>query len=184
MAGVGGFTAGTIETGIKGSMSRGFLDAAGAEGMVGAGAPLILRGIGGGVAGSIAAPLVVMGQMGFDPEHSYAGVDYASRATRAFVVGGISGAAGAGAGFLAAGGAGAAVGSVEPGGGTVVGFIVGILAYLVTDLLIGDEIEDWTRDLIGEPQGCPRPEQNHEYVPPEAQTNYDFWEGPGYLQDH
>ena len=98
------------------------------------------RGGAGAVGGFVAAPIVEMGRMALDDEHTYTGTDYAARGTRAAVAGGVSGA-------LAAGAAAAVAGSVAPGVGTAIGFVVGVGAYLLVDWLAGDAVESGVRSV-------------------------------------
>ncbi|AGP41676.1 hypothetical protein SCE1572_48625 [Sorangium cellulosum So0157-2] len=118
---------------------------------------------------AVTAPLITMGSMGLSG-HSYPWQEYAVQGTRATANALV--ASGATAGFFAIVGATAVTGAetgaaggtlVEPGGGTVVGgvggfligAIVGGVAYFISDLTIGSAVEDATRSLVGEPDGCP-----------------------------
>jgi Domain of unknown function (DUF4157) len=123
----------------RGLASAGFSDAA--------------AGLGGKVAGStgaafVIAPAVTGLQMWFSDE-KYTTVDYEAKMSRSAVAGG----GGALAGALAAGGYGALAGSEAPVVGNAIGFIVGFGGYLLTDWLVGDDVEEAVRKLAGE-QGC------------------------------
>lgn len=92
----------------------------------------------------IVAPLVTAGQMALDDEH-YTSIDYLARSGRSAVA--------AGGGALATIGTAMLIGSGAGPAGTIVGFIVGAGAYALTDLVVGDYVEDGIRELGGE-HGC------------------------------
>ncbi len=101
---------------------------------------VIGRGGAGAIGGTLAAPVVEMGRMAMD-DQTYTGTDYVARGTRAAV-------AGLGSGALAAGATAALAGSVAPGVGTAVGFVVGVGAYLLIDWLAGDAVESGVRSTL------------------------------------
>ena len=112
---------------------------------------------------------VTIGGMYVDERYfgaDYSTIDYAAKGTRAFV----SGSAAAAGGAIATGlitaklvGGGGAAGCtfVVPGLGTLAcgtvgaagGFLVGVGTYFVADYLLGDTVEEKTRDVLGE-KGC------------------------------
>lgn len=100
-------------------------------------------GAGTGV-GTVVAPLVTGLEMAFD-DRQYTSIDYAARMTRSGVAGG--------GGALASGLFFAAAGSEVPLAGNVVGFLIGVGGYYLTDFLIGDETEEAVRQGLGE-GGC------------------------------
>lgn len=106
-------------------------------------------GVGGKLAGSAGAAFVIApittGLQMYCSDEKYTTIDYEAKMSRSTV--------GALGGALAAGGYGALAGSEVPGPGNAVGFIVGFGGYLLTDWLVGDEVEDAVRNLAGE-QGC------------------------------
>jgi hypothetical protein len=110
--------------------------------------------LGGGAAvGGPMAALTTWGQMGLQEMWGtdvYSGIDYAAKGTRALGVGALA----AELGPLGFAGYCALAGTPEaPGVGTAIGFGIGLVAYFVIDLTIGDEIEKGVRDAMGE-QGC------------------------------
>lgn len=129
--GIAGTAGGVVGAVTENAASRGIATALGSS----SGRLLIVfgRGGAGAIGGAIAAPVVEVGRMLLD-DKSHTGVDYAARGGRAAV----GGAAG---GLLAAAATGALAGSVAPGVGTAIGFVVGVGAYLLTDWLIGDTVE-------------------------------------------
>jgi hypothetical protein len=155
LGGFGGITSSAIESSLNMSISRSMLTEAGTGGAsaIPGALPLLGRGLSGGVAGGITAPIVTMLAMGLDSEHEYTGIDYAAKGTRAFVSGSIAG----GGGALAAGLVGGLAGSEVPLLGNAVGFVVGIGVYYISDWLLGDSVEREVRLEMGE-GGCPRPE--------------------------
>ncbi|QRN93091.1 DUF4157 domain-containing protein [Archangium violaceum] len=102
------------------------------------------RVAGGTGAAVVLAPLVTTGGMLLD-EENYTDIDYAARAGRSTVA--------AGGSALATGLLFAAMGSEVPIAGNIVGFLVGIGVYYVTDSLIGDDTEEAIRLGLGE-GGC------------------------------
>lgn len=135
---VSGATGAAVETVVVNQLSR----AAITEGVAGGGTVIFRSGAGGGAAGGVAAPIFVVGSMLLSDEH-YEGEDYFSKGTRASV-------AGAGSGILAAGITGAIFGSEVPILGNVVGFVIGVGAYLIIDGTIGDWVEETARDMARE----------------------------------
>lgn len=135
-----GLSAGT--GGVAGATAEGFAARA-IAGELGANTSRVLivlgRGGAGALGGAIAGPVATIGGMLLDPEE-HTGTDYAARGTRSAVDGLASG-------LLAAGATGALAGSVAPGIGTAVGFLVGVGAYLLTDWLVGDAVESEVRDI-------------------------------------
>ncbi|WP_157775424.1 hypothetical protein [Melittangium boletus] len=95
------------------------------------------RGLGGVVAGGLAAPVFTTTALALDDEE-HSRVDYLATGTRAFVSGGLSSA-------LAAGVVGAIWGSEVPLLGNAVGFIIGFAGYYVVDALTGEIVEDHVR---------------------------------------
>ena len=117
--------------------------AAAATGQLG-GAALMSRGLGGGAAGAIAAPLFVIEHMGYQElrgQASYQGYQYASKGVRAAVVEGASG-------FLATVGTATLVGTAAGPVGTVVGIIIGVGIYMLIDHAVGDEIESGVASMV------------------------------------
>lgn len=106
------------------------------------------RFFGGGLGGAVAAPLVTAALMGLSSEH-YTGIDYAAKMGRSAVAGGVAGGVGAGGAALY----GAAGGTEFGPPGWVVGAIIGLIAYAVTDAVVGDEVEHDIRLSLGE-YGC------------------------------
>jgi hypothetical protein len=98
---------------------------------------------GGTSAAVFLAPAITAGTMYFS-DKPYTTVDIAAASGRS--------AASAGGGALAAGLTGAAL-TVETGPGVVIGFLVGIGGYYVTDYLLGDTVEEAIRVGMGE-RGC------------------------------
>jgi hypothetical protein len=90
------------------------------------------------------APLTTAVTMYFD-DHPYTSIDYAARMGRSTVAG--TGGALATAAWFAY--AGTSLGPV----GTLVGFGVGFLGYVVVDAVAGDEVESGIRGALGE-GGC------------------------------
>jgi hypothetical protein len=96
------------------------------------------RSLGGAAGAGPAAAVFKVGEMALG-DQKYTAEDYAAKGTRAFVVGSLSGA-------LATGLAGFVIGSEVPVVGNVVGFAIGFLGYIAVDYLIGDTVEDVTRN--------------------------------------
>lgn len=118
-------------------------------------------GFGVGVGGAaIAAPVTTMLMMGLDPSHEFSSRDYAAAAGRSVVPAVVSAtiveAMMGGATLGAAGGTATAPG---PGtlGGAAIGLGLGMVTYMLTDALIGDQIEGALLRWIGEPSGCGQP---------------------------
>ncbi|HET8841948.1 MAG TPA: hypothetical protein VFN35_10810, partial [Ktedonobacteraceae bacterium] len=139
----GGAVGAATETAVAGQIARFGIQ----EGLAGGAYILVGRGLSGGAAGAIAAPVVEVGSMLLS-DQEYSGEDYAARATRASVSGGIGAAGGAMAGALAAGATGALLGSEVPVVGNAVGFLVGIGIYYLSDWLIGDHVEGGVRSAF------------------------------------
>jgi hypothetical protein len=129
--GIAGTAGGAVGAVAENAASRGIAAALGSS----SGRLLIVLGRGGAgaIGGTIAAPVVEMGRMLLD-DQAHTGTDYAARGGRAAVGGAVSG-------LLAAAATGALVGSVAPGIGTAIGFVVGVGAYVLTDWLVGDAVE-------------------------------------------
>jgi len=112
----------------------------------GSGASL-LRGLGGAGAAAPVAGLITLGTMGYydatDPFYNPAALDYLGGGGRAFVVGGVSGLAASALTFAMFG---ATLGPL----GFVVGLLLGVGLYLLTDYLIGARTERAIR-FVGEP---------------------------------
>ncbi len=135
---VSGATGSGVETLVVNQLSR----AAITEGVSGGGSVVFRSSVGGGAAGAIAAPIFALGSMALSDE-DYSGEDYFAVGTRTSVVGG-------GSGLLAAGFTGAVFGSEVPILGNVVGFVVGVGAYLIIDGAVGDWVERTARDAARE----------------------------------
>jgi hypothetical protein len=103
------------------------------------------RLVGGSGIGVLAAPLVTGATMAFD-DQEYTNIDYGAKMGRSSVSA-LGGALAAGGYFLVAGTA------VTPGVGTVAGFVVGFGGYLVTDWVVGEDVEEQIRVRMGE-RGC------------------------------
>jgi len=155
LGGAGGAASSTIEAGIANQFSRSMLTRAATGESVSALSPILGRGLGGGVAGGVVAPLTTIGGMALDEwlyGADYDKIDYTAKGTRAFVSGTAAGAGGA----LAAAGVGALAGSEVPILGNIVGFFVGLGVYYIVDSAVGDDVESGVRQSMGE-AGCPRP---------------------------
>ena len=146
-----------VGIGYASGEAQAFLETAAAPGMTralaSAGFSDAAAGFGGKVGGSvgaafIVAPAVTGLQMWFSDE-KYTTIDYEAKMSRSAVAGG----GGALAGALAAGGYGALAGSEAPIVGNAIGFVVGFGGYLLTDWLVGDDVEEAVRNLAGE-KGC------------------------------
>jgi hypothetical protein len=111
-----------------------------------AGAPVV-RGIGGGAVAGPVSGVITLGTMAYydasDPRYDPRGLDYFGAGGRAFVVGGLSGLGSSALTFALFG---ATLGPV----GFLVGLIVGVGLYLLTDYLIGARVERGLR-YVGEP---------------------------------
>jgi hypothetical protein len=142
--GVAGGFAGVTE----GMVSSGFNSTVGSNisrSMVGRGLSPSLstaagRGLGGSLAGGVAAPVFELSSMALD-EQAHTREDYVARGTRAFVSGSLSAA-------VSAGVVGAIWGSEVPIAGNIVGFIIGFGGYLLVDSLFGDDVEEAVRDEL------------------------------------
>lgn len=131
---LGGFTGGMAEQGVARSIASTAIGRSVNPVFITLG-----RGGAGLAGGFIAAPVVEVTRMALDDQR-YSRTDYAARGTRAAV-------AGAGSGLLAAGATAALAGSVAPGVGTAIGFVVGVASYLVIDWMVGDAVEAEVRDM-------------------------------------
>ncbi|UOQ64815.1 DUF4157 domain-containing protein [Hymenobacter volaticus] len=107
----------------------------------------VSMGFGGGAASAMTLASMGIDDIFFDADYSR--IDYAAKTSRAFISGSVS----AGAGWLAAAGTGAVLGSEVPIAGTIVGFGAGALVYWLTDNTIGEDVEGLVREGMGE-YGC------------------------------
>lgn len=140
---VGGGVGAGLETAVQARLAQTAL----AQRLATSGGTSLVRGIGGGtVAGPIASVMTV-GTMAYydytDPNYNPRALDYLSGGGRAFVVGGLSGIATSALTFALFG---ATLGPI----GFIVGLIIGVGLYLLTDHLIGRQTERAFR-FIGEP---------------------------------
>jgi hypothetical protein len=137
-AGAGGAAA------LESRMAPRFVQSLATRGMGAEGSQLLGRGAAGAGAAMAAAPVISMVSTYFDDREHYAG-DYLAPAARSTIA--------AGGGALAAGGVGALMGSEVPILGNIVGFVVGVGGYYLTDWLVGESVETGIRGAFGE-YGC------------------------------
>jgi hypothetical protein len=137
-AGAGGGAA------LESRLAPRFVQGLASRGMTAESSQLLGRGAAGAGAAMVAAPVISVVSTYFDDREHYIG-DYVAPAARSTVAGG--------GGALAAGGVGALMGSEVPVLGNIVGFVVGVGGYYLTDWLVGDEIESGIRGAFGE-NGC------------------------------
>jgi hypothetical protein len=102
------------------------------------GGTALLRGVGGGAAGGVVAPVITLGTMFYqditNPLYNPTGADYFAKGGRAMVVGGLSGALASAATFALFG---ATLGPL----GILAGFIIGMAMYYMVDEIAGDFTE-------------------------------------------